>query len=112
MLKIRPEQMEIFKQIEIKNFENRMVKHLRSTFPSQTKMSNDDKLLELIRVGIDRSLKYGITMEWDIRRYLECSVLYGWDFDESPKTKWATDILNDPNLDAREKMDKIEQFDA
>jgi hypothetical protein len=51
-------------------------------------------------------------MEWDIRRYLECSVLYGWDFDQNPETKWAGDILNDPSMDAREKMDKIEQFDA
>ena len=111
MLIIRPEQIEIFKQVEIKKFENRMLKHLRAVFPVQTKTSNDDELLKLIQVGIDHSLKYGITMEWDIRRYLECSVLYGWDFDQNPETKWAIDILNDSSLDAREKMDKIEKFD-
>jgi hypothetical protein len=112
MLVIRKEQMEVFKKAEIEYFENRMLKHLRSVFPIQTKIINDDELLKLIQVGINNSQKYGIKMEWDIRRYLECSVLYGWDFDENQKTKWATEILSDQSIDGKIKMDKIEQFDA
>lgn len=112
MLVIREEQMEVFKKVAIENFENRMFKHLRTVFSIQTMTLNDYELLKLIQVGIYNSKKYGMKMEWDIRRYLECSVLYGWDFDENPKTKWARKILNDQSINAREKMDKIEQFEA
>lgn len=112
MLVIRKEQMDVFQKEEIRNFENRMLKHLRSVFPIQTRIIKDDELLKLIQAGINNSRKYDIKMEWDIRRYLECSVLYGWDFDKNPKTKWATEILNDKTIDARKKMDKIEEFDV
>jgi len=108
---IRKEQFQIFKNLEIKKFEYRMQKHLRLIFPAETMEIEDDKLLQLIQSGILNSKKYGLKMEWDIRRYLECSVLYGWDFDENTKTSWAMKILNNQKPNAREKMDEIELFD-
>jgi hypothetical protein len=77
MFVIRNEQMEAFRAAFIGEFENRMLRHLRSVFPDQTLSINDQRLHELIRSGIDNSKKYGMKMEGDIRRYLECSVSMG-----------------------------------
>jgi hypothetical protein len=112
MFVIRNEQMEAFRAAFIGEFENRMLRHLRSVFPDQTLSINDQRLHELIRSGIDNSKKYGMKMEGDIRRYLECSVSYGWDYDTDPNFRWAGEILHDEGMDGETKMDIIEQHEA
>lgn len=112
MLIIKKEQMEIFKTLLTQEFENKMLHHLSSVFPEQTIDLDDKELLQLIQTGINKSKKYAIEMESDICRYLESSVLHGWDFDENPNTAWAGEILQDQSISAREKMDKIAQVET
>ncbi len=112
MFVIREEQMDAFSQAEIEKFENRMVLHLQSVFPDQTKNTPNPDLLNMIQLGIEKSTEYNITTEGDVRRYLECSILYGWDFDTKPETYWAGEILRDDDLDGETKMDMIEQHEA
>jgi hypothetical protein len=71
MLSIRQEQFRVFQDAERERFVKRMVLHMKSVFPDQTKTMNDEYLRRWIRLGIARSGKYDITTEWDVRRYLE-----------------------------------------
>ncbi len=112
MFVIRREQMDVFSQAEIKKFESRMILHLRSVFPDQTKNTSNPDLLKMIQLGIEKSAKYNIITEGDVRRYLECSILYGWDFDTKSEIYWAGEILRDDDLDGETKMDMIEQHEA
>ena len=107
MLVISQKQMKIFQNTEIRKFEDRMLEHLRKVFPEETDAIKDNELLKLIQAGINNAQKYEMEMEWDIRRYIECSFLYGWDFDKNKKTEWAINILEDKSIGTREKMDKV-----
>ena len=111
MLMIKNKQMEVFKQHAKDIFKKNVFNHLRSVFPEETLLVSDEKLEYLINIGIINSQKYEISMEWDIRRYLECCILYGWNFDTDPNYQWAINILNDKDFDGKTKMDKIEQID-
>jgi radical SAM superfamily enzyme with C-terminal helix-hairpin-helix motif len=111
MLKIRDEQMKVFEEASLRNFEDRMVIHFRSNLLEQTKNMSEQDLRELIKMGIDRAELYEVTDEVDVERFLECMVRYGSDFDTDPKTSWAGEILRDESFTGTEKMNQINDYE-
>ncbi|KHD05843.1 hypothetical protein PN36_32165 [Candidatus Thiomargarita nelsonii] len=111
MLTIREEQMSALSQAMVKQFEDSMAIHLRRVFPDETKTITEKDLLYHIELCVNRATQYKITIEGDVQRYLECAVLYGWDFDTKPETYWAGEILCREDLNGEAKMDKIEQHE-
>ena len=111
MLKIRPEQMEEMSEYMLRQFEDRMVIHLRSAFPDQTKEMTEPDLRAMIQAGIDRANGYDITDENDVIRFLEYLCQYGPDFGESSETSWANRFLGDENLSGTTKMDDIDDHE-
>ena len=91
-----------------RQFEDRMVKHLRATFPEQTLPFDDNGLRNLIVGGIKRAEGYGIVFEDDIQRYLEYMMVLSQDFDTNPHTSWAGDILRGGDTDGAQKMTRID----
>jgi len=110
MLKIRKTQMDSLSEAMLKQFEDRMVTHLRSACPEQTHDMPEPELRATIHAGIESAEKYGITSEVDIRRYLECVMVYGPNFDTNPKTAWASHILNNKELSGTEKMNRVDEY--
>ncbi len=110
MLKIRKEQMETFKDDILRKFEDKMVIHLRSQFPEETKQMEEPELREMIHNGIFHARRYKVTLEIDVSRYLECMMKYGADFDTNPKTAWAGKILHNRMMEGTEKMDRIDDY--
>jgi len=76
-----------------RQFELKMMDHLRQKFPSETEKKEDDELLAEIRQGVRTSGKYGISAEYDVARYMEYMMMYGLSFDTDPKWDWAGKIL-------------------
>ncbi len=111
MLTIRKEQMEVLSRYMLKQFEDRMVVHLRNTFPDKTKDMPETNLHNLIQTGIEQSGQYDVELEYDVRRYLEFMMIYGSDFDMNPKTAWANEILHNKNMDGTFKMDLIDEHE-
>ena len=109
MLTVRREQMDALSRYSLEQFEAAMLRHLRARFPEQTVGRLDPELRKLIKEGISQAAVYGITLENDVRRYLECVVLYGPDFDRNPETAWAGEILRSDDLDGTEKIDRIDE---
>jgi hypothetical protein len=111
MLKIRETQMKTLREYTLRQFENRMVAHLRTTFQKQTHDLSEAELRVRIRTGVHHAAHYNITIEDDVRRYLEYVTMYGPDFDANPQTAWAGEILRTQNLNGGEKMDRIDEYD-
>jgi len=111
MLRIRPEQLEVFGKLSSKQFEQRMASHLRTRFAVQTAGLTDDALLGRIQVGIQKARCYGFELEPHIRSYLELSMTHGAEFDRDPKIPWAGEILRNHRLDAETKLQRLEEHD-
>lgn len=107
MLVMRKIQMEAFGKYMAEEFENSMAEHLRAAFPAQVAALSEPELRGLVHNGTARAQSYDVQMRPDIRRYLECMVIYGADFDTSNRTGWAGRILRARSLSGTEKMDMI-----
>ena len=108
MLKIRKEQMEVFEQAAIRNFEDEIVEHLKKFSPRHCEVIGDNGVREVIRPGIDRAEKYSLTNRGPVRFYIELMFMFGSDFDTDPQLPWAGKILNDPMaVDQMERADQV-----
>ncbi|NJO18146.1 MAG: hypothetical protein HC877_21175 [Thioploca sp.] len=90
MLIIRPEQVKVLEQYMVSQFEEQMKIHLQWFFSEELQTIGEVGLREQIRLGVKKAQLYQITKEGDVQRYLECAVVYGWEFDT---TSWAKEIL-------------------
>jgi hypothetical protein len=103
--------MKALKLYMIRQFELRMVKHLRVRFPQETHDVSDEKIHERVRQGIDNANAYGIEYENDIRSFLEYSMIYGPNMDDNPEAAWIGEILRMENLDGRTKINLLDERD-
>lgn len=110
MLLIRKKQMEVLSKYMVKQFENRMIDHLRSHFPEYTQNKPESFLRNVIRSGIDKASTYGVKRESDVQTFLKYTIIYGDDFDTSPKLGWVGKILTDKSLNPGEKMYALDRL--
>ena len=96
----------------VEKFERRMVSHLQALFPEETGCFDALVLQRHVRDSIASAARYRIVREGDVQRYLECAVLYGWEFERLPETLWVRSILENDCLDGNEKMAAIEEYQA
>src|SRR5215472_3275189 len=101
MLTIRALQLDVLSEPQIKRFEDRMLSHLRNSFPQQSELLGELRLREMIRQGVKRAGVYGITTERDVCKYVDLMMVWGTDFDQDQKLPWAGQILrtcNNPSV--------------
>jgi hypothetical protein len=111
MLTIRKEQLNVLENAMAREFERKMIEHLRQKFPKETEKNEDDELAGEIRHGVKSSGKYGISAECDVARYVEYMMMYGLNFDTDPKFGWAGKILRTEGISGVEKLDRIDTQD-
>lgn len=111
MLKIRREQTEAFREVEIKGFEDRMLDHLWTLFPANCEVLGDASLRRLVREGITRAARYGIDTEYGVCVFVDAMFAYGRDFDTDPSLPWALEILTSRSIRGQHlRADRL--FDA
>jgi hypothetical protein len=98
MLVIRPEQMEVFKQAALRNFETEMVAHLGEFSPPLFKAVGEEQMRQAIQLGIGRADSYGFTFRGPVRLYLELMLLFGSHFDTDMQYPWAAEILTNQDF--------------
>ncbi len=108
MLVIRPEQMAVLSAYTSDQFEQRMIEHLRDTFPERTQDLPDERIRLVVRDGMKKADGYHIEYEDDIRRFIEYMVIYGARFDVREESRWIGDVLRRPDLGGTAKMDLID----
>jgi hypothetical protein len=89
MLKIRKEQVEVFEQAAVRNFEEQMVQHLKEFAPRHSEIIGESGVRQVIRLGLERAAKYGLTNRGPVRFYIELMFMFGSDFDTDPQLPWA-----------------------
>ena len=110
MLVIRREQMDLFEQEAVRNFENRMLAHLQECFPKHSKFLGEPGVRQVIRCGLERAKGYGLETERGLRLYVDLMFLLGSGFDADPQLPWAAEILNDKKLpDEAFRIDRLHE---
>ena len=97
MLTIRPEQLVVLSQPQVKRFEDWMLAHLKKFFPKESEVAGESGLRETIQHGIKQAATYGITTERDVCKYIDLMIVLGRDFDQDEKFPWAGQILKTRN---------------
>jgi len=101
---ISKEQRESLDSEKAKQFENRLVEHVRHVFPAEYADLGEEQLREEIQYGIDWAKRYGIILERYIAEYIDLQLTYGRDLDLDPE--WVA-VLEDSSLSEQEKLTQI-----
>ncbi|MCU0727305.1 MAG: hypothetical protein MUE73_16220 [Planctomycetes bacterium] len=99
MIRIRNEQKKALAAGSRKDFEDRMVAHIRKFFPKHYEQLKEENTRLLVDHEIERAKTYGIVAERDVCKYIDLSLVFGPDFDADGKQPWATEILTDKRID-------------
>ena len=108
MLVIRPEQMDAFRSVARRGFEDEMVAHLAQFSPPLFEAVGEEQLRTAIRLGVGRAEGYGLTFRGPTRLYLELMLLFGSHFDTDPQYPWAAEILGEQ--ESGSQMDRAERL--
>jgi len=92
-------------------FEQRMLEHIKNTFPERIKQVSDEKIRTVIQDSIKKSESYAIEYEDDIRRFIEYLIIYGTQLDSKPETRWIAAVLQRTDLTGTAKMDMIDDYE-
>jgi len=105
--RMRKEQMEAFAEASRRDFENRMVIHLRNVLPGECEPLGEKELRETIRYGLRRTGTYRISQESDVCLYLHLMLVLGRDFDNDERLPWAGLILNQLEQDPSDRIERV-----
>ncbi len=110
MLTIRTDQIAVFEQAALRNFEDRMIAHLRDFAPNHSKLLTEDEMRIVIRHGMKQAQSHGFTSERSIRIYTELMLMLGSSFDTDPQLLWAAEFFNDKKLtDEVTRIDRLQE---
>ncbi|WP_437529520.1 hypothetical protein WME79_47915 [Sorangium sp. So ce726] len=107
MLTIRAEQVAVFQRDLAERFKDRILAHIRDAWPEDYEALGEPGARRLIDEGITRAARYGITLDYDVVRYINTMICLSPCFDEDPNRPWARAILGDASLGSREKTDLL-----
>jgi hypothetical protein len=105
---IREQQFAVFEAEQWRQFEQRVITHLRETFRVvlDKQQLAGPQLRQLIRAAVRRARSFKILSEQDVIRFIEYSLEYGDDFEWLP---WAASILTAPEIAGDQKMDRLDR---
>jgi len=107
-LRIRKEQMKVFEEVALRNFEDEMVQHIKQFTPKHSEIIGEKVVQQVVRTGMERAKKYGLTNRGPVRFYIEMMFMFGSDFDTDPQYPWTGEILNDSKIeDQMQRADRL-----
>ena len=109
MFVLRKEILEALSKSAVESFEDRMVDHLKKSFPNTFAELGEFKIREMIQHGTDRAESYNIIGMRDIANYIDLQFALGRDFDVNPRMPWAQRILSDPEP-PEEKINRLYRY--
>src|ERR1041384_3496830 len=110
MLNIRPDQIAVFEQAALQNFEDRMLAHLKNFAPNHSKTLREDEVRVVIRHGMKQAESHGFTSERSLRIYTELMLMLGAGFDSDPQLQWVAELLKDETItDEVTRIDRLQE---
>ena len=96
MLRIRPEQMKLFEDLALAEFDQGLVLHCRKHFADSCQEMGDEALLEHVHGLRVEAQAAGIERRVDICKYVNLGFVFGSDF--AHEQDWAKRVLATPTL--------------
>ena len=96
--------MQVFGDFMQKQFEDRMLDHIKRYFSKQFKVRGEDQTRTMIRYGMQAATKYGMQRSCDVAGVVDLVFILGQDFESNPKYQWAVDILTSAQFDQYDKI--------
>jgi hypothetical protein len=100
-------QLSAFQRAAVDDFAERMVPHLVETFPDESAELGEAGIRALIRLGIERAARHGLSQEYDVCLYLHVMLALGPRFDDDPAISWARAALEEAGLTASTRIEKL-----
>lgn len=94
MLKVRKQQIEVFEQAALRNFEDEMVAHSKDFSPRLCEVLGEEQLRVALRQAMGRAGAYGFTYRGPLRLCIELMFLCGSAFDTDPQYPAIGEVLN------------------
>ncbi len=107
MLQIRPEQMEALEQAILRQFEQRAVRHVEEAFPKHARFLGNERVRQIVRLGLERARQQGLASERGLFLYLDLMFLLGADFARDPQLPWAAEILAAQDVPEPQLVDRL-----
>jgi hypothetical protein len=108
MFVLQNKQLDVFKELALKKFEEEMVAHIQEFFPAQMMMMQEVGVRNTIRYGYVRAVKHGFTTKRNVCLYLNNMLELGSNFDTDLQYPWAQSILQDSSeQNASFRIDKL-----
>lgn len=104
---IRQEQLSLLAIASMETLEENVAAHLRAVWPHETGAMSDEALMRWVRFGVEKGRRYEVVSEFDVARFLDLMFLFDANFDENEMLPWAREILDDPRLDGRMRVDAL-----
>jgi hypothetical protein len=114
MLNIRSEQLEVFNPTAERAFQRRVVEYLRENhagvavqFPdgvTTVVKIPEDKLSEIVRIGLERARNYGMTWESSLCAFVVLMFVAAPNFDEHPLIER---VLKDESVEPDSRIDQL-----
>jgi hypothetical protein len=106
---VRSEQMLEFEKAAVRNFENRMIEHVKTFSPPHARVLNREQLREVVQLALRRAPEHGFETDANIQRYLDLMLQLGSHFDSDPQLEWAARVLGDDALpEASLKLSRLD----
>jgi hypothetical protein len=107
MLTLRQEHLDAFAACYRRTFVDHMVQHLKYKFPTQCEELGDQRIRARIADGVERAKRYEINAQPDVARFIRFMFTIGPEFDLSPTEPWIRPILEETEVPASERLDRI-----
>lgn len=92
VLQINREQFNSFEDARFRRFLKSMEQHLTTYFPAQVQQLNNKSLSSWVKNNVEQAVKFQLTSEQDICRYLNAAILHG---EEIHQKDWVNEIMNE-----------------
>jgi hypothetical protein len=108
MLRIRQEQMDELEAFQLDRFAAEALAFLRSVWTDEIGELGEEEADLFIRDTVSRASEWGIDKERQVLRLLNVRMAMGQEFPDSEEDDWATELLEDDEIDDDEKLEALE----
>ena len=105
MLRIREEQLAALRAAAMEQYLEKTRRHVERHFRARCAELGEAGTKELVALGVARAAEHGLSIERNIRRYVDLVFTFGAGFDRDPALPWASAILGTTQMDETPRMD-------
>ena len=103
MLRIRKDQVDVFRENAVAGPRRKIVAEIERVLPEESARLGHKKLVAFVDRNIEKADSYDLGSERGTCTYCEAALLYGEDFDTNPKITWNREVLADLEMDGKLK---------